>query len=181
MVTEKMQSLLLSEPETTSQGFWDDRFLQLAKLVSLWSKDPSTKVGAVIARPDKTVASVGYNGFPRGIPDHPEWYNDRELKYKIVRHAETNAISFAKEDLSGCTLYVYPLPPCSSCAGAIIQHNIKRVVCSVPESNVHRLDSDHFCFDLTKNLFQLSGIDFEVRIGSVFLKDPSLDSETEKV
>lgn len=35
---------------------WDQRFLELAKVVSTWSKDPSTKTGAVIVRPDKTEA-----------------------------------------------------------------------------------------------------------------------------
>ena len=31
---------------------WHGRFLDLAALISTWSKDPSTKVGAVIVRPD---------------------------------------------------------------------------------------------------------------------------------
>ena len=58
--------------DVEKQKFWDMRFAQLAKLVSLWSKDPSTKVGSVIVRPDKTIASVGFNGFPKGVPDEPE-------------------------------------------------------------------------------------------------------------
>jgi deoxycytidylate deaminase len=41
------------------------------KVAEGWSKDPSTKVGAVIVRPDLTVASIGYNGFPRGMSDDP--------------------------------------------------------------------------------------------------------------
>lgn len=45
---------------------WDERFIELARLVATWSKDPSTKVGAVIVRPYRTVASVGFNGFARG-------------------------------------------------------------------------------------------------------------------
>jgi dCMP deaminase len=47
-----------------SQDWWDRYFLDIAEEVSKASKDPSTKVGAVIVRPDRTVASLGYNGLP---------------------------------------------------------------------------------------------------------------------
>ena len=60
---------------------WDSRFLELAKLVSTWSKDPSTKTGAVIVRPDRSVASIGFNGFPVKMSDHQELYDNREEKY----------------------------------------------------------------------------------------------------
>lgn len=103
---------------------WDDRFLELASLISSWSKDPSTKVGAVIVRPDKTIASIGYNGFPRGTDDT---YTTREEKLLKTVHAELNAILSAREPLHGCTLYVTPLCPCSNCAAAIIQSGITAV------------------------------------------------------
>lgn len=45
---------------------WDARFLDLAVFIGDWSKDPSTKVGAVLVRPDRTIAGLGFNGFPRG-------------------------------------------------------------------------------------------------------------------
>ena len=52
---------------------WDMRFLQLAKLVASWSKDPSTKCGAVIVEPDThKVYGLGYNGFPSAMPDRKE-------------------------------------------------------------------------------------------------------------
>jgi dCMP deaminase len=107
---------------------WDNRFLALAEFYASWSKDPSTKVGAVVVRPDKTVASYGFNGFPRGVLDLPERYADRAEKYPRVVHAEANAIYNAHERLDGYTLYVSPLPPCNVCAGAIIQSGITRVV-----------------------------------------------------
>ena len=44
---------------------WDIRFLKMAEMVSLWSKDTSTKTGAVIVRPDHSVASLVFNGFRR--------------------------------------------------------------------------------------------------------------------
>lgn len=151
------------------QRFWDIRFAQLAKLVSLWSKDPSTKVGAVIVRPDKTIASVGFNGFPKGVPDLPEWYADRDIKYKIVKHAEENAILFAQEDIKGHTLYVYPLPPCSSCAGDIIQRGIKRVVAIVPPKYSHRSADPAFCFHLTTRMFEAAGIELVTLVDEIDL------------
>jgi len=104
---------------------WDARFLDLAAHIGSWSKDPSTKVGAVIVRPDRTIASVGYNGFPRGVDDA---YTTRDGKLLRTVHAEMNAILSANEKLTGCTVYVYPLCPCSNCAAAIIQAGITTVV-----------------------------------------------------
>lgn len=107
---------------------WDKRFLSVCELVSTWSKDPSTKVGAVITDTDNRIISMGYNGFPKGVADTPERLNDRDLKYKLIVHGETNALLFAKRDLTGCTLYTYPFASCSTCAGKVIQSGIKRVV-----------------------------------------------------
>lgn len=107
---------------------WDFRFLDLAKLISTWSKDPSTKTGAVIVAPDKRVLSVGYNGFPRGVLDHESRLGNREEKYKIIVHCERNAMLFCRESLTGTTLYTYPFLSCSSCAAMIIQAGITRHV-----------------------------------------------------
>jgi len=107
---------------------WDIRFLELAKHIASWSKDPSTQVGAVIVDKKKRVVSVGYNGFAQGVKDSPERYENRDIKYKIVVHAERNAIIFAKQNLEDCTIYTWPFQPCSVCAGMIIQSGIKRIV-----------------------------------------------------
>jgi dCMP deaminase len=110
---------------------WDLRFLRMAELVAGWSKDPSTKCGAVIVRPDKSIASVGYNGFPRGCSDASHLYENRELKYERVVHAEMNAILAAKESLVGCTMYTWPRglgPSCARCSAHIIQAGLHRVV-----------------------------------------------------
>lgn len=106
---------------------WDLRFLDLAKFISGWSKDPSTQVGAVIVDPDKRIVSLGYNGFPININDN-ERLQDRETKYKIIIHAECNALMFANKSVEGCTLYTYPFIPCPKCAGMLIQSGIKRIV-----------------------------------------------------
>lgn len=112
---------------------WDMRFLELAKHISTWSKDPSTKCGAIIAQ-DKKVLGIGYNGFPAGTDDSPEIYADREKKISRVVHAELNAIFAALKtgrDLSSATLYTYPpglAPTCDRCAAHVIQSGIRRIV-----------------------------------------------------
>lgn len=110
---------------------WDRRYLELAKHISTWSKDPSRQIGAVAVGDNGEVLAQGYNGFPRGIEDYPERYDDRPTKYKYVVHAEMNVIynsSWNGVSLAGSTLYVYGLPVCSDCAKGIIQVGIERVV-----------------------------------------------------
>lgn len=107
---------------------WRARFLDMARLAGSWSKDPSTKVGAVIVRPDRTIVSLGYNGFPRGTEDYHHALNNRAEKLRRTVHAEVNAIVTAHEKLDDCTLFVTPLHPCSTCAGIIIQSGVKHVV-----------------------------------------------------
>lgn len=107
---------------------WDIRFLNLAKHISTWSKDPSTKVGAVIVNDVRQVVGLGYNGFPRGVEDTEERYTDRSLKYPMTAHAELNAVLNATAHMKGCTIYTWPLFTCNDCAKVIIQAGIKRVV-----------------------------------------------------
>ncbi len=109
---------------------WDQRFLSMAQLVATWSKDPSTKVAAVIADTNNRVVSVGYNGSPRGVEDA----TNRDQKLLRTLHAEANALSFALRDVEGFTLYVTH-PPCAHCAANIIQRGIARVVHLEPEEN----------------------------------------------
>lgn len=110
---------------------WKKRFLKLSKEISEWSKDPSTKVGALIISEDKNIISTGYNGFPRDIEDTEERLNNRELKYKFVLHAEMNCILNALyngRSVKDCILFVHGLPPCSECTKSIIQAGIKKVI-----------------------------------------------------
>lgn len=109
---------------------WNERYMQMAKEVSLWSKDPNTKVGAVAVGSKGQILSQGFNGFPRGILDTSERLNDRETKYQYVVHAEMNVIynaTYSGVSLDGAKLYVYGLPVCSECAKGIIQVGIKEV------------------------------------------------------
>lgn len=107
---------------------WARRYLELAKHVSNWSKDPSTKTGAVITSPTNMIISLGYNGFPRGTKDTDTLYRHRETKYERILHSEVNAVLSAKVDLKNCTIYCYPLMPCARCAAQIIQAGISTVV-----------------------------------------------------
>lgn len=110
---------------------WTHRFMGLAQHVATWSKDPSTKVGAVIVDGDYRILSVGYNGFPRGVDDSEDRLCNREVKYPLVVHAESNAIAAAARtgtSLVNATLVVSSLYPCSTCAGLIAQSGIRRVI-----------------------------------------------------
>ena len=110
---------------------WDARFLDMAKLVATWSKDPSTKVGAVLAN-GKEVISVGFNGLPKGVPDEiDENLHDRSRKYPMVIHAEINAINYAHRPIDGATMYATHCL-CAKCAGQAIQHGVKRIVSWAP-------------------------------------------------
>lgn len=126
---------------------WDNHFLAIAKECSRMSKDPSTRVGAVIVGPDREVRSTGFNGFPRGIADTAERLINREEKLKLVVHAEMNAILNAARfgaPLKGCSLYLVATddsgetwggPPCSRCTVEVIQSGISKIV-SLPKKSV---------------------------------------------
>lgn len=137
---------------------WNARFLALAQHISTWSKDPSTKVGAIIVRPDRTIASVGYNGFPRGVFDTDVALADRPTKYARTVHAEVNAILSAKEPLDGYGIYVFPLHPCASCAGIIIQSGIRRVTAYMGETP-DRWDES---FRQAEMMFNQAGVSVEI-------------------
>lgn len=106
---------------------WDRFFLGVADHYATLSKDPSTKVGAVIINDRRHILGAGFNGFPRGVKDHAHRYGHREVKYSLIAHAERNALDNAECSVQDCTLYVQ-LFPCSECTKSIIQRGIKRIV-----------------------------------------------------
>jgi dCMP deaminase len=86
-------------------------------------------VGCVVVR-DRAIISTGYNGFPEGVEDTPERYNNRELKYRYTVHAEQNAVYNAAKRgvaLDGAQMFVNGLPCCHECAKAVIQSGISKV------------------------------------------------------
>ena len=139
---------------------WDQRYLRLAEEVASWSKDPSRKIGAVAVGAKGQVLAQGFNGFPRGIDDSEERYNDRERKYELVVHAEMNVIynaTYSGVSLDGATLYVSGLPVCSDCAKGIVQVGIKRVIMRDMEIPDSWKDSWH----KTQEMFNEASIQFE--------------------
>ena len=116
----------------THKHKWHERFLALAEVVSTWSKDPSTKVGAVIAH-GNSIISLGYNGLPSGITDDGR-LQERAWKHARVIHAEINAILHAHVNLTRATLYCTH-KPCLSCASIIIQSGITSVYWLVETDN----------------------------------------------
>lgn len=129
---------------------WQRRFFNLAYLVASWSKDPSSQIGAVIVDAYNRVISSGFNGFPVGVKDTEERLGDRETKYKMILHAEENAIMFAGQNLSGCSIYVTKMPPCAHCAALIIQSGIKFVY--VPDTEIPERWQESV--GLTKQMFR---------------------------
>jgi dCMP deaminase len=125
---------ILKEYDLAQTRPWDVRFLQQAEIISKWSKDPSTKVGAIVVNEKRVILGTGYNGFPRKVDDCEARYNDRDLKYKLVVHAEVNAClqALAAGIHGHTTLYVYPTimnpPCCPECTKIIIQSGINRIV-----------------------------------------------------
>lgn len=111
---------------------WDRYGLDLARLVSERSLDPSTRCGCVLFDWQHRLVSAGYNGFPRGVEDEASMLADRDTKLALIIHAEENALLFAHRDLAGCTAYVWPMPPCARCAAKLAQAGIVRVVTVAP-------------------------------------------------
>lgn len=107
---------------------WEYRYLEVAKKVSRWSKDPSTQCGSVIVDIDNKIVSTGFNGFPKHIFDNILRYKDRDLKYQLVVHSEINTLLQAKQSVKGFSIYSYPMIPCIRCCVTLIQAGITKIV-----------------------------------------------------
>lgn len=132
---------------------WDEYFMNMSYLAASRSKDPSTKVGAVIVGPDKHIRGSGYNGIPVGIEYTPSMF-ERPIKYFWFEHAERNAIYAAAkrgQALEGCTLYTGFIP-CVDCARGIIQSGIVEIVINKLEKPCKSSSEEMRTF--VKNLFR---------------------------
>lgn len=136
--------------------------MDLAEHISGWSKDPSSKIAAVITDKNRRILSMGYNGFPKHIRDTRARLQDRDTKLKYVIHAEANAVYnavFNGISLDQADIYVYGLPVCSECAKIIIQTGIRRVfITKTSLANKKWLAS----WQLTKKLFAEAKIDIYI-------------------
>lgn len=137
---------------------YDIRYMRLAREIATWSKDPSTKVGAVaISQNNNIVLSQGYNGFPRGMDDDWRLYIKSE-KYEYIVHAELNMIYNAADNgvsLKGSSVYIYGLPCCHKCAIALAQSGVSNVVmCSTKTTKWD------ISFEKSKDIFNEVGITY---------------------
>jgi dCMP deaminase len=133
---------------------WDLHFLSLAMSHARMSKDPSTRVGAIIVGPDLEIRSAGFNGFPRGVLDEELRLEQKHIKYKLMVHAELNAILAAARigtPIKGCSLYVSAIdhedtpwggPPCIRCMVEIVQAGIVEVIGQPKNFIVPRWEED---------------------------------------
>ena len=140
----KYKKMLLEEDGRPS---WHKTFIEIAKVISKRSKDPHTKVGAVLVK-NNCIIGTGYNGDPRNFKYKFNW-NTPE-KYKYVIHAEMNAV--ANACYNGCeikdsSIYL-TLSPCNECIKLLVQFGIK---------NIYYLE-EYKDFELTKEIAFHSGI-----------------------
>jgi len=137
----------------------DVNFLKQAHEVAQSSRDPSTRVGAVLVSPDLQRVVTGYNRFPECVPDRKEWWNNRDdtgeelSKYDLVCCAEQDAILTAHTSVAGWTLYVTHFP-CINCAKSIVFSGIRRVVFVYGVEHIHR----PLVASKVKLLFQMAGV-----------------------
>ena len=142
---------------------WHKRFMEVAELVSTWSKDPSTKVGAIVVGPDREIRSTGYNGLVRGVDDNKPERLERPTKYDFFEHAERNAIYNAcltGTSLKGCVMYATHAP-CTDCARAIIQAGIAMVVThkvEIDESTPQNTWRDKLGY--SREMFDEAGVEY---------------------
>lgn len=113
---------------------WNEYFMSVAESSAKLSRDPNTKVGAVIVN-NKRIKSTGFNGAPRNFPDelvplHKEGTKLIDQKNTYMCHAELNAVLNYDGnimDLNDADIYV-TVSPCSRCACMLAQVGIKRVI-----------------------------------------------------
>lgn len=118
---------------------WDEYFMNIAEAVATKSKDPSSKMGCVIVDKNKRVVSLGYNGLVQGAEESKMTLKERPMKYYFAIHSEMNALIFAHQDLTGCTIY-NRVATCENCLKYCLQAGIKRFV--YRELRVHSHSTD---------------------------------------
>lgn len=133
---QALRSIDFTDTERLRPG-WDNYFMSLAKLAAERTNCMKRRVGCVIAR-DKRMVATGYNGTPSGVRNCSEGGCGRcngannsqgvGLDLCLCLHAEENAIIEAgRERCTGSTLYTN-LFPCILCSKKIVQSGIARVV-----------------------------------------------------
>lgn len=106
---------------------WNEYFINIAKIISLKSKDKKRQVGAIlVSENDNRILSTGYNGLPANTNDNIDWSN-RELVHSMIIHAEMNCILYANNKYENSILYS-TLSPCKDCIKIIAAAKIKKII-----------------------------------------------------
>lgn len=135
---------------------WNHRFLELARAIAQWSKDKSSKVGAIAVDPtSRAILETGYNGIPRGVYDLEERM-ERPEKYLWTSHAEENLVAHAARSvLAGSTVYVTHVC-CNACARMLINAGVSRVIVGNGKTNMPIEQ-----FEVALEMFAEAGVAFE--------------------
>lgn len=146
----------------------DQYYLNMCLQIADRSNDPSTKVGAIIV--NDSDYCTGYNRFPLGIKDTSERWNDRDMKIKLVVHAEIAALIKAikaKFRMDKSVLYMWAKdvktgitwggPPCIRCAVELIQAGIGEIRVPVHKGIPERWRDD---LDLSRSIILEAGIKY---------------------
>lgn len=153
----------------TKQQLWDWHWIKMALQHATMSKDPSTRVGAMLIGPNGEIIGGGFNGFPRGIADMPALLADRDTKLKLMVHAEMNAILGAARrgiTVAGSTLYlaatdnsgaIWGGAPCTRCTVEIIQAGVTRIRSPSRKATPSRWAED---IAFASDLLEEAGIDY---------------------
>ena len=156
---EKFRFVSKFDSETNSVS-WMNYFFNIAREVAKKSKDPSTKVGALLVDPiSHRIIGTGYNGFPANVSEtYQRW--ERPTKYSFVCHAEMNVIAAAAKfgiKTDGCDLYV-TLHPCCDCAKLVASAGINRIFYIDDGSDQSKSDDWRKLLSYAKTIFAESHI-----------------------
>lgn len=138
---------------------WDEVFMRAVYNISWKSKDPKTKIGAILVRDNIPVVQC-FNGFPRKIKDLQERYNDRDLKRRMVAHAEANTIFVSArlgKNTDDTICYTQGIP-CANCSIALIQGGISEIVVHSIWPNLNHSKEWVESIDLSKSMLQEAGV-----------------------
>lgn len=137
---------------------WIMRFMHMATRIASWSKDPSTKVGAIAVDASNQLLAEGYNGLPRGIADHFERMQPPD-KYLWTVHAEANLVAHAaRRVLAGSTVFVTHCC-CAPCAALLIQAGVTHIV--IGKSCTTNMDKH--TFEVALQMLLEAGVTYEIR------------------
>jgi dCMP deaminase len=160
---KKEEATTKIKAEVHQRPSWDEYFIQLAEMVGTRGTCDRGRAGAILVR-DKRILATGYVGSPVGTAHcdevghemHTVTQEDGTTSRHCIRtaHAELNAITNAARfgvSVDGSTLYCKFLP-CYTCAKAIINAGVKRVVAL----------KDYHASRQSKDIFEKANVKLEI-------------------